>query len=80
MENYKSPLWFREQLKTLRLGAEVTEALNDYGLPILGTRITQRVSYPSTAANGTTVLDDDPKGDAANEIRLLIEEIKQKLN
>lgn len=67
-------------IKNTKIGAEVIEALNDYGLPILRTRITQRVSYPSTAANGTTVLDDDPKGDAANEIRLLIEEIKQKLN
>ena len=41
-------------IKGTKIGAEVTGALTDYGLPVLNARITQRVSYPSTAANGTT--------------------------
>ena len=62
-------------IKNTRIGGEVTEALTDYGLPILDARITQRVSYPSTAASGTTVMDEDPDGDAAREIRRLMKEI-----
>jgi chromosome partitioning protein len=66
-------------IKGTKLGAEVANALSDYGLPVLETRITQRVSYPSTAATGSTVLDADPNGDAATEIRALVAELRHKL-
>jgi chromosome partitioning protein len=66
-------------IKGTRIGAEVDEALRDYGLPILESRITQRVMYPGTAAAGTTVLDAEPESDAAREVRALAAEIKQKL-
>ena len=62
-----------------RIGGEVAEALAGYELPILDARITQRVSYPGTAAAGTTVLESEPDGDAAAEVRALAAEIKQKL-
>ncbi|EPD8582822.1 TPA: AAA family ATPase [Salmonella enterica subsp. enterica serovar Infantis] len=66
-------------IKGTRIGAEVTDALNGYGLPVLESRITQRVIYPGTAAAGTTVMDDEPEGDAAREVRALMAEITQKL-
>jgi chromosome partitioning protein len=66
-------------IKGTRIGAEITEALAGYGLPVLASRITQRVSYPGTAAAGTTILDAEPDGDGASEIRALMNEIKQKL-
>ena len=66
-------------IKGTRIGAEVTEALNGYGLPVLESRITQRVSYPGTAAAGSTVMDAEPDSDAAAEVRALAAEIKQKL-
>ena len=66
-------------IKGTRIGAEVTEALNGYGLPVLESRITQRVSYPGTAAAGSTVMDAEPDSDAAAEVRALATEIKQKL-
>ena len=66
-------------IKGTRIGAEITEALAGYGLPVLESRITQRVSYPGTAASGTTILDAEPDGDGAREIRALMNEIKQKL-
>lgn len=66
-------------IKGTRIGAEVTEALNGYGLPVLESRITQRVSYPGTAAAGSTVMDAEPDSDAAAEVRTLANEIKQKL-
>jgi chromosome partitioning protein len=40
----------------------------------------QRVLYPTTAAKGTTVLDVEPQGEAAKEIRALMEELKEILN
>ena len=66
-------------IKGTRIGAEVAEALAGYDLPVLESRITQRVSYPGTAAAGTTVLDTDPDGDAAVEVRALSSELKHKL-
>jgi len=66
-------------IKGTRIGAEVTDALSGYGLPVLAARITQRVIYPGTAAVGTTVMETEPDGDAAAEIRALAGEIKQKL-
>jgi len=66
-------------IKGTRIGAAVTDALNGYGLPVLESRITQRVIYPGTAAAGTTVMDDEPEGDAAREVRALMAEITQKL-
>lgn len=63
-------------IKGTKIGAEVVDALNGYGLPVLDARITQRVSYPGTAATGTTVLDTDPDGDGARECRALVAEIK----
>jgi len=66
-------------IKGTRIGGEVTDALTGYGLPILASRITQRVSYPGTAAVGTTVMDVEPGGDAAAEVHALANGIKQKL-
>jgi chromosome partitioning protein len=66
-------------IKGTRIGGEITDALIGYGLPVLDSRITQRVSYPGTAAIGTTVLEAEPDSDAAAEIRALANEIKQKL-
>ncbi len=67
-------------IKGTKIGAEVTEALSGYGLPVLESRITQRVSYPSTAAGGTTVIDAEPGGEAAREVQALANEIKKLLS
>jgi chromosome partitioning protein len=66
-------------IKKSRLDAEVDGALADFGLPVLGSRITQRVIYPTTAALGTTVLDFEPDGDAAFEILSLAVEVRDIL-
>ena len=66
-------------IKGTRIGREAAEALAGYDLPVLESRITQRVSYPGTASAGTTVLDADPAGDAATEVRALSAELKHKL-
>ena len=40
-----------------KLGLEVAEALHGYDLPVLASKIMQRVVYPSSAANGMTAFD-----------------------
>ena len=66
-------------IKGTKIGAEVSAALEGYGLPVLDTRVIQRVVYPGTAAAGSTVLDAEPAGDAAAEIRALAAEIMAAL-
>ena len=63
-----------------KLGKEIGEALEGYGLPVLNSRIYQRVIYPGTAATGKTVFDIDPAGDAAQEFNVLKNEIKDFIN
>ena len=67
-------------IKGTKIGGEVTEALTGYGLPILQTRITQRVIYPSSAASGTTAIDQEPASEAAEEVRALAKEVRHFLN
>lgn len=58
-----------------KLGGEITEALEGYGLPVLATKIGQRVAFPGSASKGTTVMDQDPASDASAEIRALANEV-----
>ena len=62
-------------IKGTVIGNEISEALTGYGLPVLQTRITQRVIYPSSAAMGKTVMDIDPDSDAAKEVNDLLDEV-----
>lgn len=61
-----------------KLSNQVSEALEDYGLPVLNARTTQRVAYPTTAAVGGTVFDE-PTGQAAREIEEIREEVEAML-
>ena len=63
------------QIVGTKLAGEVREALEGYGLPILRSFTSQRVSYPNSASRGSTVLDDEPEGAAAAEVRALVEEV-----
>lgn len=66
-------------IKGTKISSEVTSALIEYALPVLNSRVTQRVSYPSSAANGSTILDDYPSSDGTKEIYSLVNEITEKL-
>lgn len=65
-------------IKGTKIGNEVTDIFSEYNLPVLESKITQRVIYPSTAAKGNTVLDENIDNTALIEIISLYEEIKQK--
>ncbi len=66
-------------IKGSKIGEEVAGVLADYALPVLASRISQRVAFPSSAARGSTVLDDDPKSDGTKEIFALRDELKNLL-
>ena len=66
-------------IKNTKLGGEVSTALAEYKLPIFKSGTTQRVAYPTTAAEGLTVLSD-PNSEAAKEIDALKKEIYEVLN
>ena len=66
-------------IKGTKLGSKVLNTIADYGLPVLKTCITQRVIYPTVADNGTTALDQEPKGEAAEEINAFACEVRELL-
>ena len=66
-------------IKGTKIGEEIATVLSDYDLPVLQSRVSQRVLFPSSAARGSTVLDDDAKSDAAKEIMALRDELKSLL-
>ena len=61
------------------LGRQVETALEEYGLPALAARTTERVSYPQTAAEGLSVLDGRDMT-ARGEMLALREEIERLFN
>lgn len=57
------------------IGRDVEKALAEYPIAILKTVICQRVSFAESAAAGKTVLEIEPAGQAAGEVRGLVAEI-----
>ena len=61
------------------IGRDVTEALAGYSFPVLHAAISQRVIFAESAGQGLTVVETDPQGQAAQEIRALVSEIREYL-
>lgn len=61
------------------LGNEIRDALKGYDLPIFKHGTYQRVLYPKSAVDGSTVLDKEENGDAAKDINLIIKELEEFL-
>jgi len=71
----KAAFMVSRQIVGTKLAGEVREALDSYGLPVLKAFTSQRVIYTNSASQGSTVLDDEPNGAAAAEIRALVDEV-----
>ena len=52
-------------------------ALQELGVPILNAFTSQRIAYAQASSNGRTVVDTEPAGPAANEVRALVQDIKE---
>ena len=57
------------------IGRDVEKALGEYPIGVLKTVISQRVGFAESAAVGKTVLETEPAGLAAGEVRGLVSEI-----
>ncbi len=58
------------------ISRDVREALEEYSLPTFEHGTFQRVIYANSATQGLTPVDQEPDGEAANEIRQVTEELK----
>ncbi|MGH7240042.1 MAG: ParA family partition ATPase [Candidatus Saccharimonadales bacterium] len=64
----------RKIVKTA-IGRDVVDALKSYEIPVLSASIAQRVAFAESAGQGSTVVENDPTGQAADEINELVDEI-----
>lgn len=62
------------KIEGTKLGEDVRAALDEYGLPVLQSAITQRQIYPQTASDGRTVFDGDNMK-ARQEVEATISEL-----
>jgi chromosome partitioning protein len=65
------------QITNTKLATESRQALLELGFPILNAYTSQRIAYAQSSSNGRTVLDTDPEGIAAREVRTLAKEMKE---
>lgn len=65
-------------IKNTKLSNEVAEALESYGFPILPHYTTQRVIYPTSAAQGQTVFSE-PGNPAIEEIEAIAKDVLELL-
>jgi len=78
--NLRAAFIISRKVRGTKIGDEVREALTTYGLPIFEAGTSQRVIYANSAATGTTVLDMEPNGPAAEEIQAITHELKEFMN
>ena len=65
-------------IQNTNIGQEVSAVLTEYGLPVLESKIGQRVSYPNSASLGKTVFETvSDKDSAVKEMNALIDEVEK---
>lgn len=62
------------------IGRDVENALADYDVPVLPAHVCQRIAFAESAGAGQTVLETEPKGAAAREVRALEEAVQTFTN
>jgi chromosome partitioning protein len=76
-ENLKSVFVVSRKVVKTAIGRDVKEALAGYPIPVLETAICQRIAFAESAAQGLTVLETEPNGAGAREIRALVREVRK---
>jgi chromosome partitioning protein len=79
-ENLKSVFVINRKIVNTAIGRDVVEVLAGFKLPVAQTHICQRVGFAESAASGQTVLETDPKGRAAKEVKALVKELLGYVN
>ena len=75
-ETQKSAFVVSRKIGRTVLGREIADALAGFELPIMTAGTTQRIVYAQTLTAGSTVIESEPKGAAAEEIRAILRELK----
>ena len=75
-ETQKSVFVVSRRVGRSNLSRDISEALADFALPILAAATTQRVIYAEAMTAGKTVIELEPKGPAADEIRAILTELE----
>lgn len=71
-EDLKGAFVINRKIANTAIGRDVTEALAQFeGVPVLPMALHQRVIYAESAGQGLSVLEADPKGEAAREVASL---------
>jgi chromosome partitioning protein len=79
-ENLKSVFVINRKIVNTAIGRDVADALSGYAIPVLRSSVSQRVAFAESAATGQTVLETEPKGQAAKEIKALVAELLEIAN
>lgn len=74
-ESLKSVFAINRKIVNTAIGRDVADALSGYDIPVLRSSVSQRVAFAESAATGQTVLETEPKSQAAKEIKALIDEL-----
>jgi chromosome partitioning protein len=61
------------------IGRDVREALRGYPVPVLDASLTQRVIFAEAVAQGLSVLEAEPNGQASAEIEAMTNELLEIL-
>lgn len=70
-----SAIAINRKIANTAIGRDVVEALEQAGLQVLDSQVTQRVIFAESAGVGRTVIEKQPDGPAAVEIRNLVDEL-----
>ena len=76
-ETQKSVFLISRKIGRTVLSRDIANALAEFDIPILQAGTTQRVVYAETLTGGTTVIEQQPRGAAADEIRAILAELRE---
>lgn len=76
----KSAFVISRQIVGTNLADAIGAGLSGYDLKVFDGRTSQRVAYPEAMGHGSTVLDDQPTGKAAAEIRAIMNDLLELIN
>jgi chromosome partitioning protein len=74
-EKLKSAFIINRKIVNTIIGRDITEALKGYEIPVHENTVAQRVIFAESAARGKTVLELEPQGPAATEIKNVLKEL-----
>jgi len=76
-ENIKALFIVNRRVANTAIGRDISSALAGYPFALTLSIIAQRVAFAESAAQGLSVLEFEPKGAAAKEIKSLVQEIME---